>query len=145
MHPSTNSPHIFELESESFSAMSHYAHNPNYRSSSSRPSGQQYARGDVYNIRHGQDEHITLSQRSAPVQTHHRMQLNNYLQRRFGNTQGLRLDKFSTGPEHAPCWTVIVYFRDYEYGRGQATTKVSATETACEIALQALQQPGIGH
>ncbi|KAG2367717.1 hypothetical protein BDR07DRAFT_1392751 [Suillus spraguei] len=124
--------------------MSRYPHDQDYHSSRSRPSGQQYARGDVYNTRYGQDEH---SRQSADDQNHYRMQLNNYLQRRFGTAgpQGLRLDKSSSGPEHAPCWTVIVYFRDYEYGRGQATSKTSAREIACQMALQALMQPGIGH
>ncbi|KAG1757090.1 hypothetical protein EDB19DRAFT_1822267 [Suillus lakei] len=129
--------------------MSHYRHDQNYCNGRSRRSGQQHGhgRGGGYNTHHGQGEHVAPGQQSGHVQSapHHRMQLNNYLQRRFGSTQGLSVDGSSTGPGYALCWTVVVYFRDLEYGRGKGATKASAAEIACQIALQALQQPGSGH
>ncbi|KAG1774041.1 hypothetical protein EV702DRAFT_556264 [Suillus placidus] len=127
--------------------MSRYAHDQNYYNGRSRRSGQQHVhvRRDGYNTQHGQDEHVALVQQSAPVQLHYRMQLNNFLQHRFRSTQDLRFDSSSTGPRHALRWIVIAYFRDQEYGRGEGVTKASATEIACQIALQALMQPGIGH
>ncbi|KAG1754795.1 uncharacterized protein EDB91DRAFT_1042472 [Suillus paluster] len=73
------------------------------------------------------------------------MQLNNYLQHRFRSTRDLQLLKSATGPEHAPRWTVVVLFRNVEYGRGEGATKASATELACQRALHALMQPGVGH
>ncbi|KAG2118101.1 uncharacterized protein F5147DRAFT_648489 [Suillus discolor] len=123
--------------------MARYTQDQNYRNGRSRRSGQQHAhgRGDGYNTQHGQDEHVALDQQIP----HHRMQLNNFLQRRFRCTQGLRIDSSSTGPGHALQWTVIVYFRETEYGRGEGATKAFATENACQIALQALMQPGNGH
>jgi len=93
----------------------------------------------------------------------HRMNLNNYLQRRFGSTQDLRLQELSTGPPHAPRWTVTIYcwlfpnffltsrlidrflVRNVEYGRGEGPNKTAATELASERALNALQQPGTRH
>ncbi|KAG1885989.1 hypothetical protein F4604DRAFT_1723970 [Suillus subluteus] len=120
--------------------MSRYAHDQNYPNGRSRRSDQQHAhgRGDGYNTQRRQGEHVALGQQSAPIQNHYRMQLNNFLQHRFRSTQDLRLDSSSTGPERALWWTVIVYFRDCEYGRGEGATKASATEIACQIALQAL-------
>ncbi|KAG2138661.1 uncharacterized protein EDB93DRAFT_709808 [Suillus bovinus] len=125
--------------------MSRYHHDQNYHNDRSRRSGQHHAhgRGDGYNTQFGQDQHV--GQQSVPDQSHHRMQLNNFLQHRFRSTQDLRIDSSSTGPGHALWWTVIVYFRDHEYGRGEGATKASARELACQIALQALMQPGIGH
>ncbi|OAX42675.1 hypothetical protein K503DRAFT_682892 [Rhizopogon vinicolor AM-OR11-026] len=74
-----------------------------------------------------------------------RMQLNNYLQRRFRSTRDVQLVESATGPAHAQWWTVVVFFRHIEYGRGVGLTKSSATELACQMALQALMQPGAGH
>ncbi|KAG2350887.1 hypothetical protein BDR05DRAFT_994231 [Suillus weaverae] len=127
--------------------MSRYAHDQNYYNDRSRRSGQQrvHVRRDGYNTQHGQDEHVAVVQQSAPAQLHHRMHLNNFLQHRFRSTQDLRIVSSSTGPGHALRWTVIAYFRDCEYGRGEGVTKASATESACQKALQALMQPGIGH
>ncbi|KAG1771314.1 hypothetical protein EDD22DRAFT_608099 [Suillus occidentalis] len=135
---------IFEFKS---TAMSRYAHDQNYHNGRSRRSGQQHAhgRGDGFNTQRGQDEHAALGQQSAPAQSHYRMQLNNFLQHRFRSTQGLRLDSSSSGPEHALWWTVIVYFGDCEYSRGEGVTKAAATEIACQIALQALMQSRINH
>jgi len=93
----------------------------------------------------------------------HRMNLNNYLQRRFGSTQGLRLEELSTGLQHAQRWTITIFcglfpnffltsrlidrflVRDVEYGRGEGRSKTAATELASERALNALQQPGTRH
>ncbi|KAG1850594.1 hypothetical protein DFJ58DRAFT_793459 [Suillus subalutaceus] len=120
--------------------MSRYAHDQNYPNGRSRRSDQQHAhgRGDGYNTQRRQGEHVALGQQSAPIQNHYRMQLNNFLQHRFRSTQDLRLDSSSIGPERALWWTVTVYFRDCKYGRGEGATKASATEIACQIALQAL-------
>jgi dsRNA-specific ribonuclease len=122
--------------------MSRRAHDQNSRNGRSRRSGQQYAHGDGHNTRYGHDEHVTIGQQSAPDQNHYRMQLNNFLQHRYRSTQNLRLESSSSGPGHALWWTVIVYFRDCEYGRGEGATKAIATENACQIALQALMHPG---
>ncbi|KAJ8597565.1 hypothetical protein M405DRAFT_755594 [Rhizopogon salebrosus TDB-379] len=77
--------------------------------------------------------------------SHHRMQLNNYLQHRFRTTRDLRLSESVTGPPHAQSWTVVAFFRDVEYGRGEGLTKAAATELASKQALDALKQPGAGH
>ncbi|KAG0707552.1 hypothetical protein DFH29DRAFT_871553 [Suillus ampliporus] len=129
--------------------MSRYPHNQDYRNGRSRRNGQQHGhgRGEGYNAHHTHDEHVALSQQSGHVQavSHHRMQLNNYLQHRFRSTRDLHISESTTGPGHALWWTVVVLFRNVEYGRGEGVTKASATELACQSALNALMQPGIGH
>ncbi|KAG2155650.1 hypothetical protein DEU56DRAFT_906829 [Suillus clintonianus] len=128
--------------------MSRYPQDNIYRNGRSRQNGQQHGgRGGGYNAHHGQGEHVAIRQQSGQVQpvVHWRQQLNNYLQQRFRSTQDLELVDSSTGPGYERRWTVVVHFQGVEYGRGEGTTKASATEIACQIALAALRGPGIGH
>lgn len=63
---------IFELKSESLTAMARYTQDQNYRNGRSRRSGQQHAhgRGDGYNTQHGQDEHVALDQQIPRASIH---------------------------------------------------------------------------
>ncbi|OJA21699.1 hypothetical protein AZE42_13783 [Rhizopogon vesiculosus] len=88
---------------------------------------------------------MSMSLHEVYLTFYQRTQLNNYLQRRFRSTRDVQLVESATGSVRARRWTVVVFFRHIQYGRGEGLTKSSAMELACQKALQALMQPGSGH
>ncbi|KZP06733.1 hypothetical protein FIBSPDRAFT_966192 [Athelia psychrophila] len=67
--------------------------------------------------------------------TQYRMNLNNFLQERFGSTQNLTWERQQVGPQHAGQWIVVAFFKGVEYGRGAAGISAAAEEAAAYQVL----------
>ncbi|ESK96132.1 hypothetical protein Moror_7273 [Moniliophthora roreri MCA 2997] len=67
----------------------------------------------------------------------YKMTLNNYCQ-----SAGRRYEfrNASYGPQNAATWVSIVYVDNVEFGRGQASTRLGAEETAAAQALALINQ-----
>ncbi|KII94024.1 hypothetical protein PLICRDRAFT_50015 [Plicaturopsis crispa FD-325 SS-3] len=67
-----------------------------------------------------------------------RMTLNNFVQRRGIQNNIAWGDPVSVGALHAPSWTITVYYKGVQYGRGTGATISQAKEIAAQQAYRSL-------
>lgn len=70
---------------------------------------------------------------------HRRQELNNYIQRKYGNTKQVHYYTSQEGPNHNPVWLAVAKIDHIELGRGIGASCGEAKERAAEMVLANLR------